>query len=176
MKRYIILALSAIFIIKITTTRILDLHLRRICPITPISESVSKNEAEVFLNNWQRYQDRGYAKKIPEGFSYDDTNILERLPWLIKQWFEQQCINPKRFYYVKERMHTILKAYQLKKHNDQVIKILFEQMAEKTDEQDRAWYYQMIEEQRKMSKVEGVTDEEFAFIAENENRVKQLLK
>ncbi|MBR6327374.1 MAG: hypothetical protein IKR60_00670 [Alphaproteobacteria bacterium] len=176
MKRYIILVLSILFILKITTTRILDLHLHRVCPLTPTSESISSNEAEIFLTKWQKYQARGYAKKIPEDFSYDDVSTVQRLPWLVKQWFEQECINPQRFYYVEQRLRTILKALQLKKHNDHVIKILSEQMAAKTDEQDKAWYKQMIDEQGKMSKVEGITDEEFAFIAKQENRVKQLLE
>ena len=176
MKRYVILVLSFALLIKMVMTPIVDINIKRVCPITPTTESVAASEATVFLKNWEDYKTRGYEQKIPENFAYDATDVTKRLPWIVKMWFEKECIDAKRFYYVEQRLRSALKAYDLKKHTDNVIAVLSSQMTPKMDEQKRQWYQSMIEDQKRMAEVEGITDEEFEFIRLNEPYVRKVLK
>ncbi len=176
MKRYVILVLSLFFLLKILTVRLIDVDIKRVCPVTPTTDIVSKTEAEVFLKDWQAYVARGYEQKVPEDFTYDGTDITERLPWIVKAWFEKECIDAKRFYYVEQRLRSALKAYDLKKHTDNVIAVLSAQMSLKMDKEKRQWYEDIIEQQKRMSEVAGIGDEEFEFIRLNEIRIREILK
>lgn len=176
MKRYLILALTLLLVLKIITSRIIDLRFSKICPLVQTSTQISSKEAEVFFANWVEYINRGYMAKVPEDFAFDNQNTFERIPWIVKLWFDKNCINPERFYYTEQRMRTILKAYEMKKHNQRVIEVLKSQMNEDMDEKQKQWYQDLIEEQEQMSKIEGVTDEELSIIEGRENQIRDVLR
>jgi|GEM_PF-4551100 len=176
MKKSVILFLSFLFLFHILSIRLIDIKLRRVCPIVPTSIEVSQNEADIFLQNFQEYVARGYDKKIPEDFSYDATDVTARLPWIVKKWFEKECIHPERFYYIEQRLRTGLKAYELKKHADHVASVLSQKITKKMDAEQKKWYNDMIENQKKMSKIEGISDQEFDYIASKEEKIRAILR
>ena len=176
MKRYLILALSLLLLLKIVTSKIIDLRFKKICPLVQTSTQISSKEAEVFFAHWVEYINRGYMAKVPEGFAFDDQNISERIPWIVKLWFDKNCINPERFYYTEQRMRTILKAYEMRKHNQRVIDVLRSQMNDDMDDKQKLWYQNLIEEQEQMSKIEGVTDEELSIIEGREAQIRDVLR
>ena len=175
MKRYIILILACCGLYKVLTTRLIDLRVHKICPLVQTSEEISEKEANVFFKQWAEYKKQGYIKKVPENFAFDEVNMADRIPWLVKLWMDKHCINPKRFYYTEQRFRAILKASDMQKHTQSVIKILSSQMADNMDEAKKQWYRDLIAEQEQMVKIEGVTDRELHLLDGREEEVRELL-
>lgn len=176
MKRYIILILVVLGVLKILSTRIIDIHVRKVCPIVTSTTEINPKEANVFFKQWAEYVNRGYRQKVPEDFRTDEINMADRLPWIVRSWMAKRCIDPKRFFYVEQRMRSILKAHEMKRHTDGVIAILSAQMATDTDENRREWYRDLIEKQKQLAKIEGVTDEEIEMTKDREREIRELLK
>lgn len=148
----------------------------KVCPLVQISDTISAKEAELFLKQWTEYVERGYMAKVPEDFEFDHQETAARVPWMLKLWFDKNCINPERFYYTEQRFRTILKAYELKKHTSRVIDVLSAQMTPDMNEAQRQWYQDLIEEQKQMSRVEGVTDEELSIVEGRDSQIRELLR
>ncbi len=173
---YFILVLLFLFVFKLLTTRLIDVRVRKVCPLTPTSETISSKEAEIFLKQWQEYVKRGYMAKVPEDFSFDGVKPEDRLPWIVQKWFEKNCINPQRFYYTEQRFRSILKAQELLKHTERVIDVIETQSKTSTDAAQKQWYDSLIAEQKQMSKVEGISDEELAIVAGREGKIREILR
>lgn len=176
MKKYVILILVFLGIFKILSLRIIDIHVRKICPIVATTQEVNLKEVNVFFKQWAEYVNRGYKERVPENFLSDEVNMADRLPWTVRFWMAKNCIDPKRFYYIEQRLRSILKAHEMKRHTDGVIAILSMQMASETDENKKAWYADLIEKQKQLAKIEGVTDEEIEMTRDKENEIRELLK
>ena len=176
MKRYVILVLVLLGLIKVLSTKVVEIRVKRVCPLVPTAETLTSHEADTFLRQWTEYVNRGYRNKVPEDFSSDEVNISDRLPWIVRFWMAKNCIDPKRFYYTEQRFRSILKTHELKKHADAVISILSAQMAEGVDADKKAWYEDLIEKQKKLPKIEGVTDDELNMIKGREQEIEKLLK
>jgi len=176
MKRYIILVLICLFLVWFISSPRVKISLKRACPIAPTSQSISENEANIFLKQFQEYKSRGYHKKVIENFSFDETSTDKRLPWIVKKWFEVNCINPTRFYYVEQRLHTILKAQSHKNHTDNVISVISEMITPEIDEEKRDWYLSIIEGLKKISKIEGITASELEIIKNREKEISNILE
>lgn len=175
-KKYVILFVVLFCLFKILTTRLIDLRVKRICPLVATSQTISAKEADVFLTQWAEYIKRGYFQKVPENFLTDQVNMADRLPWVVRFWMAENCIDPQRFYYTEQRFRSILKACQLKKHTDSVVAILSTQITDDMDENKRKWYENMIEKQKSLPKIEGVTDEEMELVKSREQEIKELFK
>lgn len=173
---YFILVLLFLFVFKLLATRLIDVRIHKICPLTPTSETISAKEAEIFLQQWQAYVKRGYMAKVPEDFAFDGVKPEERLPWIVQKWFEKNCINPQRFYYTEQRFRTILKAQELLKHTERVIDVIETQSKMTGDATQKQWYDSLIAEQKQMSKVEGVSEEELAIVAGREGKIREILR
>ncbi|MBR6409609.1 MAG: hypothetical protein IKS23_05180 [Alphaproteobacteria bacterium] len=173
---YLIFGLLFLFVINLLTTRLIDVRVRKICPIVQQTRTISSKEAEVFLTHWQEYVKRGYMAKVPEDFAFDGVRPEERLPWIVQKWFEKRCIDPKRFYYTEQRFRSILKAQELLKHTQRVIDVFESQIEATKDETQKQWYRTLIEEQKQMSKVEGISDDELAIVAGREGKIREILR
>lgn len=176
MKKYVILALAVFVLIKVLPVRVIDVRVSRVCPIVATSEVITPKETDVFLKQWAEYVKRGYRAKVPENFLADEVNMADRLPWQVRFWMESKCIDPKRFFYVEQRIRSILKAEALKKHTDGVAAILSAQMNAGMNEEKQKWYQDLIEKQQKLPKIEGVTDEELEMFNGREDEIEALLK
>lgn len=176
MKRYVILVLVLLGVFKILSLRIIDIRVRKVCPIVATATEINSKEAKIFLRQWAEYVNRGYKEKVPENFSSDEVNMADRLPWIVRLWMEKKCIDPKRFFYTEQRFRSILKAHEMKRHTDGVIAILSMQMATEQDENKKAWYADLIEKQRQLAKIEGITDAEIEMTKDREHEIRELLK
>jgi len=176
MKKYVILALAVFVLIKVLPVRVIDVRVSRVCPIVATSEVITPKETDVFLRQWEEYVKHGYRAKVPENFLSDEVNMADRLPWYVRSWMKTKCIDPKRFFYVEQRLRSILKAEDLKKHTDGVVAILSAQMKSETDAEKIEWYKDLIKKQNELPKIEGVTDEELAMVKNHEDEIKEILK
>lgn len=176
MKRYIILILVLFCLVKILTTRVIEIRAKKLCPIVAISEVINPKEANVFFKQWGEYVNRGYREKVPEDFSTDEIKMADRLPWVVRFWMAANCIDSKRFFYTEQRIRSILKALALKKHTDGVAAVLSAQIKDGMDEEKKKWYQELIEKQHALPKIEGVTDEEIEMIQGREKEIEELLK
>ena len=175
MKKYVILTVVCVGLFKILTTRLIDFLVHKVCPIVQTSETISRKEADFFFQKWQEYKMRGYVEKVPENFAFDEVNMVDRLPWIVKLWMDKNCIDASRFYYTEQRMRAALKAYDIRKHAESVIAILSEQITPDMDAGQKEWYKTLIEDQKKMVKIEGVTDEELKIVEGREKQLQKLL-
>lgn len=176
MKKYVILILVLCVLCRVLITRIIDIKINRVCPLVPTSEEISKKEANVFLSQWNEYVSKGYIDKVPEDFLHDTTKPTDRLPFIVKLWFDKNCINPHRFYYVEQRLRAILKAYDLQKHGQAVIDILRTQIRSDMSQEEKKWYEGLIEEQKHLAKVEGVSMDELQIVSDRAEQIKEILQ
>ena len=176
MKRYLLLACCFLLLLKFLSIRVIELRFSRLCPIVQTTDAVSAKEVDLFLNQWSEYVKRGYMAKIPEDFSFDNQNASERVPFIVKLWFDKNCIDPKRFFYVEQRLRTILKAYELQRHTQRVIDVLSSQITPDMNEAKKQWYQNLIEEQKQMSKIEGISQKEIAIIEGRDAQVREILR
>ena len=176
MKKYVILILVLLGVFKILSLRIIDIHVRKVCPIVANTIEINPKEANVFFKQWAEYVNRGYREKVPENFLVDEVNMADRLPWIVRFWMAKKCIDPKRFFYIEQRVRSILKALEMKRHTDGVIAILSMQMASEADENKKAWYADLIEKQKQLAKIEGITDAEIEMTKDREHEIRELLK
>jgi len=176
MKKYVVLGVFSLVLAKILATPVFELNFSKTCPIVQTSDTISQKEADLFLTQWGEYVKRGYMAKVPEDLNFDYKDASDRIPWIVKLWFDKNCINPQRFYYVEQRLRTILKAYELKKHTQRVIEVLSSQIKPGMDLAQKQWYQSLIKEQKEMSKVEGISEEEFLIVKDRDVAIRELLR
>ena len=175
--QYGILILTACVLLKICSTQVIDIRFNTdMCRIAPNTVEISLEEADTFFKYWADYADRGYNHKVPEDLRYDDQKISKRLPWVVKLWFDKRCISAERFYYVEQRMRSILKAHYLKEQTESVISVLQNEIAKGLSSDKAAWYENIINEQRRMVNVEGITESELKLIEGNEEAIRKILE
>ena len=79
-------------------------------------EQVSFDEMNSFLEVWSQYCAKGYPEIIGSGVSIYNEAIEEAVPQNIYIWLKRRDWTVKRFYYVEERMRSIVKAAILTQH------------------------------------------------------------
>ena len=62
------------------------------------------------------------------------------------------------------------------KHTERVIDVIETQSKMTGDATQKQWYDSLIAEQKQMSKVEGVSEEELAIVAGREGKIREILR
>ena len=80
------------------------------------SAEISKAETEQFLSLWAEYLERGLNVDVSDKISLLSGDIDTALPWHVTFWLTQNCWTASRFYYVEQRLRSIIHTLYLQEH------------------------------------------------------------
>lgn len=175
----IVFIAALLFLVKVLSCRVADISQITTggsCPKIEQTEHLHQEEMSLFMAVMQDYVAHNFHKKVSLQSLENETDVSKVVPWYIKSFLELYCFDTNRFYYVQRRMQTVMKVLYLKSHTDSVIAALEEYKAAAQDAEQVAWYQDMIETQKKIAQIEGVTKEELEFAQMHQNQLESLLK
>lgn len=177
-KRYLILFLAALLIIKVLSFKLVDYTtptFKKQCDPMQTEEFLTAYELDAFLPVWSEYLSSGEKDKVSDKISLLSGNISENLPLDVKIWFSRHCWEPERFFYVEQRLQAIVNTVRLKKHTDGVKQVLSELLQSEKNDEKLAEYKAMAEIQDKIANIENVTEDEIALVKGKENLFEDVL-
>lgn len=137
---------------------------------TPI---INPLEMESFLKIWSEYLDEDISEIGISQLSIGEGGLSAKLPKKVLAWFTKRSWNIDRFFYVEQRMKSIVKAATLKKQSINNIKLLEE--LRKNDAQAVSGIERLIREQEEAYKVEQVSDDEIAMVTTRLKEISDIL-
>ena len=173
-KRRVILLLAFLLLLRVFTCSIVpesDKEAKHRCEPMSVSEEISENEVNNFLKTWNEYVKKGYDKKVQDKVSLMDGKLEDNLPFSVKLWLSAKCWEPKRFYYVEDRLRSAVRTLYLKKHSASILSIL----QDKAQGSDASEYQDMIDMQNKIANIENISDEELKFVQMREAEITKIL-
>lgn len=178
MKRFLILFVVCLLLTRVLSCHIIEpkgIRMPQRCAPASVKAEVTEHEVNTFLKLWKKIKQKGFQNDINQQISLDSKKPSEEVSDRIKYVLYKSCWEVDRFFYVEQRVRSILQTIYLRKHTDAVIKILEDELQTEKDESKRAAYYEMIEIQKKISTIEKVTDQEVEMLKGREDEVKNLL-
>lgn len=176
-KRYLILLAAAILLIKVFSCNLVNYQttLNDKCPPMAQTEILSQTEIDKFLELWPLYLQQGLQREISDKISLMSGNIAEQIPWKVNFWLNKHCWTAERFYYVEQRLRSIIRTSRLKQHTDAVKAVLSEQLKTETDEAKAASYQNMLDLQDKIYNIENVDEAELIMLHGREEKIEKIL-
>lgn len=136
---------------------------------------ISKAETEQFLSLWAEYLERGLNVDVSDKISLLSGDIDTALPWHVTFWLTQNCWTASRFYYVEQRLRSIIHTLYLQEHTRAVKEILKNLLHNETDEMKKNSYQNMIEVQDLIANIEAVSPQELQMIEGRAQQVEDVL-
>ena len=139
------------------------------------STEITAPELEEFLPLWSAYVADGLIDMVSVKISLLSGDLESALPWQVNFWLHKRCWTADRFYYVEQRLRSIIHALYLREHTRAVKEILTERLEGETDEIKKTSYQNMIDMQDAIAGVEAVSDEELQAVRGRENEIEEVL-
>ena len=177
-KRYLILGLAFLLLIKVFSCRLVDydtFSIKKDCRPMASSTEITAPELEEFLPLWSAYVADGLNDMVSDKISLLSGDLESALPWQVNFWLHKRCWTADRFYYVEQRLRSIIHALYLREHTRAVKEILTERLEGETDEIKKTSYQNMIDMQDAIAVVEAVSDEELQAVRGRENEIEEVL-
>ncbi len=134
---------------------------------------VQEDEMKEFLTVWSEYIYSGTSRKMSLKLSLSDKEI----PTELKKWLKKHgWKDVDRFFYVEQRLASVVKSVYLQKHAESTIKVLERQLGEEKNEQVANNIRKVISEQKKMTKVENVSQQEIDMVKPNVDKIREILE
>lgn len=177
-KRYIILAFAFLLVANVLSCHLVDFQTPVFpsrCPPVSAEEQVSGEELENFLTTWSDYMAKGLNKDVPDKISLIGETVSSKLPWRVSFFLNRNCWDAERFYYVEQRVRSILHTLYLKEHTTQVAAVLQAQLDQEQNDAKKDAYRQMIDMQDKIAQIEGVSADELVLVQGRETKIENVL-
>lgn len=177
-KRYLVLFLALLLILKVFSCHLVDydsIMTKKTCRPMAESAEISKAETEQFLSLWAEYLERGLNVDVSDKISLLSGDIDTALPWHVTFWLTQNCWTASRFYYVEQRLRSIIHTLYLQEHTRAVKEILKNLLHNETDEVKKNSYQNMIEVQDLIANIEAVSPQELQMIEGRAQQVEDVL-
>lgn len=177
-KRYVILFLAAVLIMKVLNFRLVDYttpDFKKQCAPMQTEEFLTDYELKAFLLVWSEYVRSGEKKAASDKISLLPGDIDESLPLNVKIWLSRRCWEGGRFFYVEQRLQAIINTVRLKKHTEGVKNVLSDLLQTETNEAKINDYENMIAMQDKIANIENVSDDEIALVRGHEDEFSDIL-
>lgn len=177
-KRYLVLFLALLLILKVFSCHLVDydsIMTKKTCRPMAEGAEISKAETEQFLSLWAEYLERGLNVDVSDKISLLSGDIDTALPWHVTFWLTQNCWTASRFYYVEQRLRSIIHTLYLQEHTRAVKEILKNLLHNETDEMKKNSYQNMIEVQDLIANIEAVSPQELQMIEGRAQQVEDVL-
>lgn len=177
-KRYLVLFLALLLILKVFSCHLVDydsIMTKKTCRPMAEGAEISKAETEQFLSLWAEYLERGLNVDVSDKISLLSGDIDTALPWHVTFWLTQNCWTASRFYYVEQRLRSIIHTLYLQEHTRAVKEILKNLLHNETDEMKKNSYQNMIEVQDLIANIEAVSPQELQMIEGLAQQVEDVL-
>jgi len=178
LKRLSVLLLACLLLAKVLSGRLVDYSLPEVpnrCPLMQSTKEISADELEHFLKTWTAYLENKIDLDEPDKVSLSTDKPSQKVSWRAKMFFDHNCWDVDRFFYVEQRVRSIVNTLYLKKHTTEVAEVLRQLMALEGDSAKRAAYQEMIDMQDKIANIEHVSDAELALVEGKEGQISVIL-
>lgn len=133
---------------------------------------VSPEEMDAFLQVWSEYMHDKISRQSSRQIS---LSTKEPSSELVK-WLNKRGWDVERFFFVEQRLASVVKSAFLKKHSVDTIKVLEIQLAAEKDPQIRANIENVIKSQQQLMNVEKVSDGEINMVLPDLNNISEILE
>lgn len=133
---------------------------------------ITPEEMEAFLPTWSKYAHSKISKNNFRQISLSDKTASKKL----EKWLHKRGWEVERFFYVEQRLASIIKSIYLQKHSEDTIKLLQEQLKSEKDLQIADNIKKLIASQEQISNVEGVSAAEMAMVSPRLTEIEQILE
>lgn len=128
--------------------------------------SLNAQEVEDFIRTWPKFRMFKFSQSA--NFSYETENPADAIDWKARMWLTYNHWDVERFFYVQQRILSVLNAIEVKKSAQAVI-------SELNGRQDDA-AQKMMELQKMRIDAEQLDETEYLIIAAQENVLRQMFK
>ncbi len=177
-KRLSVLLLACLLLAKVLSGRLVDYSLPEVpsrCPPMQSTKEISADELSHFLKTWTAYFENKIDLDEPDKVSLSTDKPSQKASWRAKMFFDHNCWDMDRFFYVEQRVRSIVNTVYLKKHTVGVIEVLHQLMAQEGDQAKRAAYQEMINMQEMIANIEHVSDDEVNMVKGREEKIREIL-
>ncbi|MDD4556670.1 MAG: hypothetical protein PHE89_05025 [Alphaproteobacteria bacterium] len=142
-----------------------------------VGEPISVGEINSFLNVWPDFTNSWVSKLgIPQLSLTTSNNMKRRLPYITIAWLNRRGWDADRFFYVEQRLRSIVRSAQTEEHVYQTIDILEKKMKESGDNYGQMNVKHMIDYHKKSLNVEKVSSEEIKMVRSNLVEISKILE
>lgn len=177
-KRYLILFLALLLVLKVFSCKLVDYDtflVKETCPPMAVTTEISAEETDKFLLLWSEYMAQGLNADVSDKVSLLSGDLETALPWPVNFWLNKNCWTAERFYYVEQRLRSIIHTLYLREHTRAVKEILLQQLENEADEAKKVSYQNMIDMQDVIANVEAVSEEELKIVRGREQLIEDVL-
>lgn len=132
-------------------------------------------ETKQFLELWSDYLTKRIGKSGGYSVSLSNQDIKKALPARSVKWIEDNGWDVQRFFYVEQRLRSIIKAASLKEQARDSRESLEQQLAANNDPAVAQGIRKLLEEQKNLYKIENVSEEEIAMVEPHLEVMKDIL-
>lgn len=133
---------------------------------------LTSNEMRSFLRLWSVYISKDISRDSTSQLSLMTGDTESKVPPRLVRWLRGQGWTPKRFFYVEQRMKSIVKTALLEKHIQSNMDVL----KQNQDATSSTNLRKIIEEQKRTLNIEKVSPEELALIRPNVEYINEVLE
>lgn len=140
------------------------------------SKAITAWEVSSFLEVWPDYVDSFVSRLGVSNLSLTtSTNIKKKLSYITIAWLNRRGWEADRFFYVEERLRTIVAVAQTEDHSAKIIAVLEKQMATEKNSNVKANIATLIENQKKNLDTSLVTAKELEIVRPYMNNISDIL-
>lgn len=136
---------------------------------------VTFNEMDDFLALWSEYLTKRIGKAGGYQISLSNQELKKSLPRRTTDWIENQNWEVRRFFYVEQRLRSIIKAADLKNQGAASRENLQKRIAETEDKETVESLKKLLEQQENLYKIENVTEGEINMVQSHLEVIKDIL-
>ncbi|MBR1399884.1 MAG: hypothetical protein IJ564_06925 [Alphaproteobacteria bacterium] len=132
-----------------------------------LTEQISAKELNDFIDFWPSYYDYSKANDIYVPFI--DSKPSDYIDWKMKLWFTYHKWDANRFFYIYQRLYSILRLIKIKRNARELVKLL----EHRNDDISRDM---LALQQRIAEETGGFSQSEFLLVAAREKLLNELFK
>ena len=131
------------------------------------SKEIDSKEVDTFIRLWPEYHQIKASSELDK-ISYKTLQPSKLADWKTKMWFVYHHIDIDRFFYIQQRIISLLRTIEVRNRAEALI--------EKLSSSKKKVAVEMVELQQKILKDEKIDDIEYLIITSRKEKLKKILK
>lgn len=130
-----------------------------------IGETITSREINAFLDVWPKYVNSWVSRiGVPKLSMTRSNNFKKRLSFITIAWLNRHGWEAERFFYVEQRLRSIVMSLQTEEHSQKTIELLERQLASESNSSIRDNIAVLIEYQKRTVNIEMVSSKEMSLV------------
>ena len=173
--KFVVLCLTLLGLYDVVTCSVMIYPAQKGKNLMQYKGPVSKEEMQIFLETWEEFMVKVGQEEGFSALSFTEQAPSKVLPEEMVTWLNKKRWDVDRFFYAEQRMYDILDDVYLKRHAQDVEKILKESLKSEGNPALRENMESIIAKQEELLNSRRVNSEEFKFIEKHFNEIQKVL-